>query len=802
MAEEKAPDNVVYVRDDAGQTIAVTPEQAARFDPTQILSKPQASNAYQAESNEAAARELLGTGLGPAAAGFVNELGVGIPAAAAGAIGERYLSPEDSARLNSALSGMSSLPGYGIGGAAGMVLPAFLSGGESLGARAASMAPLEIAGRAGERLAERFLPEAAGIMGTAARGAVKMAARGAYEGALLEAGHQIQESVLQNKPLTAESFVANVGEGALFGALFGGGFGAVGEVLGGAAKVVGSRVGGMGGESTVLKRLGYTASDLQGMDREARLKLVEEAGGIFKSKGKDFTAPTESLSKAAKEAAEDFAKVKSNVIQRLEREAPVSVPKAERLTNRLQDELVGPVRGTINELSVQKYVDKLSDELYSTSTRKGLGSYVDTTPSTGKFDLKSGKILKTESSGPAPFSGPEEMGQSSWKRIIDSRDQLAQRAAKGNPLDQQALAVLDNEIATAIEGAEQSYKIKGIAEEFKAATAGNKLAKELEDITAKKSVMDSMGGPSLSGKDAITMLGMAAVGHPVYAASLILGRQAGHVLERKLSPAIAQMAYDNAMAAKLGASVANGKSRIKDGVKKFFSSAGKSSGPYTYSIVRERKHLKGMDRKAIDKDIARTRELLGEEHRVRVNQYLSEQMAPISPELAAAAMEVYGRAAQYMSNNMPTSHSAVASTTLKKSFPKANSFDIKEIKFLQIKNVLSDPFSYLENPQDMTLTESRALQSVYPELFAEMVDDVQEAIFEMKQAGGYLPVEKITQLGIVLNTPVDTFLEPTFVNTIQSTFVQPEQQQQQQSSGPSQSMLAPAIMTPIDQMVM
>lgn len=109
----------------------------------------------------------------------------------------------------------------GVGTFAGALAPALLTGGAAaggeagLGARILAHSPAGLVSKVGGAIGE--LGEGAGLAGRVTAGT---AAAGA-EGALYGGGQYLTETALQDKPLSAEGFVAGMGHGALFGAPIG-----------------------------------------------------------------------------------------------------------------------------------------------------------------------------------------------------------------------------------------------------------------------------------------------------------------------------------------------------------------------------------------------------------------------------------------------------------------------------------------------------------------------------------------------------------------------------------------------------
>lgn len=154
-------------------------------------------------------------------------------------------------RFNPYLSGGSELAGA-IGGG---IATGLLTGGAGLGAGAGRLAArralspwmaADALGGVAERGAVRLLGE--GLAGRAGG----LAARGAAEGTVMGAGHEVSQSVLTNTPLTAERLLAGMGEGATGGAILGGGLGVLAHGLSAGGKaVLGKVLGGEGFESSI-----------------------------------------------------------------------------------------------------------------------------------------------------------------------------------------------------------------------------------------------------------------------------------------------------------------------------------------------------------------------------------------------------------------------------------------------------------------------------------------------------------------------------------------------------------------------
>jgi len=104
---------------------------------------------------------------------------------------------------------------------------------------AAALGDAAEAGVNGLRLGE-------GVLGAGLR----LGARGAAEGALMGAGHEVSQSALEDVPLTAERLLAGAWDGAKVGGALGGGMGLLGAGIGKAGRAI---IGEMSGEGESLE---------------------------------------------------------------------------------------------------------------------------------------------------------------------------------------------------------------------------------------------------------------------------------------------------------------------------------------------------------------------------------------------------------------------------------------------------------------------------------------------------------------------------------------------------------------------
>lgn len=152
-------------------------------------------------------------------------------------------------RYNPGVSTASEIGGNLVGG----VAAGLLTGGAGAGAAAETTAA-RLAARQAARAALSPWLAADALGGLAERGVARVAgegllgkalgtaARAGAEGGVMGAGHEVSQSILEDKPLVAERLLAGMGEGAGGGALLGGGLGLLGHGMSAAGKSVMGRV--------------------------------------------------------------------------------------------------------------------------------------------------------------------------------------------------------------------------------------------------------------------------------------------------------------------------------------------------------------------------------------------------------------------------------------------------------------------------------------------------------------------------------------------------------------------------------
>ena len=124
------------------------------------------------------------------------------------------------------------------------------------------------------------------------------------------------------------------------------------------------------------------------------------------------------------------------------------------------------------------------------------------------------------------------------------------------------------ESRAAAEGAGEAW----LAAQFQAASAQERMAKHLSEMTSRKLAAGS-GGLSqyFNPQDARSSLWLGALGHPASGAALLISKAVGRAVTDAVEPFLAQRSYEMAIGAKAAGSVAAVRSKAKEAIGKFFN---------------------------------------------------------------------------------------------------------------------------------------------------------------------------------------------------------------------------------------
>ncbi len=817
-----------YVKDVAGTVKRVADEHDLKVAQQAGLPQVSAQQAQADYNREIAAEQAhreLGT-TGEAIIGGLSGLTLGISPAVGAGIADAI---DPNAHGREFLSAASDTGAYKAGDFAGMVIPAFFSGGESLAAREAlqgaergvvsralASTPAGMLGRAGsqaERAITSFLPEASGVMGKAANEAMRYAARGSAEGAIVNLGHTIGDDVIHDKPLSAQSIAASGLEGALFGGLVGGVTGGVGSVMGSGIDAISGKVSGGVGErglGQMARRFGLSPADIEAAQKSpgGLEQVMKDWHQALESGGANFKSGMPEMGQVASKNISQFEATKGDIVGTLTKEAPAATPSVQRVEGRLQNEVLAQLQGTFGEREANKIAESVMKDL------RGMESPSYEVSMPGSEPLKPVRPTKPvwdsqspygKTPGPAFYSkynaemkaideastkyeselkayrasdigAPKALTTEpgSWQKWIESRDMLAAKAGNvGKGLTGElkaniykgALNIVDDELRNSMEAAAAQIEQPALAKSFAAAEAGIRINKAMAEAVSGKAasrIADSQ--PHLGPNDGNTMAWGALTGHPIGGVGIVALRGIGRIVRNRLEPHMAEAAYNMSIGAKAAGAVAGVKENISKATTKFFNKA--SVARAASMAARPDSTPKGFQA-AVDS----LQELTSAQHQQRMNEYANKLHEIGQEELGQEILATNQRAKEYLLFNMPANPKNQKAGSLRE-LPTPLSLDSKQFKFMTIHSAITKPVeTIVAGLEDGSLnrTQVNAIRYVYPNVIEATTEMVQSKIVETKAEGKFLPADKIATLGILLDAPVDTTLQKSFIDAVQAS---------------------------------
>ena len=637
---------------------------------------------------------------------------------------------------------------YTAGDVAGMLAPALLTGGESAAAegvgkgiiaRALGASPAGLLGSAGsgaEQLIGHFLPEA-GLFGKLGTPAIRMAARGATEGAIVNLSHTIADNVIQNKPLAAQSLLASGVDGALFGGLTGGILGGAGAVASAGLDAVGGRVAagtvGRGAEDQAghaLKRMGATESDLakfKAADGDL-VTTVKRLYNVIGEDGKNLASDTGTIRSTASKMADQYGAVAKDAIERLQSEsASVLDGRLAEMSTRIKTDLIGAYQGTVEQGNVARIFGQLNKEL---------------------------KGMKT------------------WEHWAKTREQLANRMQEASGVQQdvykRALNAFDGELESAMTKANPE-----LATTYQSAVTGQRNAQELFALTGKRTAQEA-GRASplhLNGADAATFgYSVLAGANPLVGAGIIAGKKIVGHLQAKLEPAMAESAYRSAIGAHAASAQVEIGNRLTSSLDKFLTGT-RLTADNEHAKPELSKQKLSYTMKSFNDAMDAADELTSQSHQAKVREMMQALTTAGHPDLAKEMGDTYGRAVAYVNQNKPKgrSNAAVRAGSIGK-LPQSMGLNTQDMKFIRQLHAMRDPqdaiFGGLERG-DLSRDAVRVAKYVIPDVMNMVVAKVYDRLVAYKEEGKFVPADKIAMLGVLLDAPLDSKLQSGFIDAVQ-----------------------------------
>lgn len=707
----------------AGKAVKLTPDQVANSAPGQNtpVSKEMAQDVTTGADSLQYVDQNWGTG-GQVAMGALDGATLGAGPALATKLG--FLDPEhlDAARQSGA---------YTAGEVGGFLIPALATGGESAIAKALARTPAGLVGNIGgraEQLVARLLPEA-GILGKTGTAAVKMAARGGSEGALMNVAHQASEDIIHNKPLSAQALLATGSEGFLFGGLLGGGLGAAGHLAGEATEKLankGMNAATRGGERSAgiaLGRVGQDAAE-HGATEAGAVGGVRAIRDLMEKGETSFAAPTSHIRDAMRRVAADEATTAKAALKELGDTAKPGIQPVQNLANEFQNEWKVMYSGTRDAVAAKGIYKKLVTEL---------------------------------------------KGASEWEHWASNRQSLARDlAASGEgtlqrQIYESALQKFDAEfLATGTQVNETAFK------KYAAAVTQQNLAESLVESTGRKLGAEAKkGNPLHLNQTDGGALGIATLlGNPLSGAGIVAARKITGYIQDKLEPVIAEYAARSAIGASAGAATAQVGERISGALRSFMRGGVRAGQNERAKATAGNKLSYTM--KGYDEAMRTVERLTSDAHQERVREYMADLTNAGHPELATQMGLGYGRALADIMANRPKNQMRDKGSLGK--LPKQLGLDTGTMKFLRRLHSMRDPVGTIVDGLEKGNLSRDAIASikyVMPDLHADLVSRAAQEAMALRSEGKFLPADKLALLGVALDHPVDSKLSAEFIGEVQ-----------------------------------
>lgn len=580
------------------------------------------------------------------------------------------------------------------------------------------------------------------------------------EGALYSAGRALSNDALGKEDLTAESFVAQVGAGALFGGVAGGALGA-GKSVAPMFKKIGS---------DISKRVSKTFDKLTSPE-EAAMNLVgdipskivkqERYMPDYKSRAVDYLKklPNEGLDSDSIAAASE--KYLNSTGKRLESVAkeldsatvknPLLLPRSKQFYSPIVDDLNGllaeyDVLGKVSKTATAP-IRTMRDEYMKRALRSERLSF-DQINKERKFI---GKMLSKFKKSPDPTLGLEgaSAAYGAYRRQIDNITERAAFATK-DPATRQLFQDLKS--------LNRDYEIGSVL------NPKLKLKAERGESVGMKDLLTMLVAFDLSGTaGALAGIGKVAFKRNTLQNLALKGDLAliNSNIQKKISstvPAIISAAKTAGRGVKFASLYALNQSG-------FSTTRDQNTGKI--KLAENKKEAFQNIRDNITELATNSDKLFDSLSRgtYKLNAH--------APEIGAYASTTATRAINFLFDKMPKDPNGTALMPFDRPYEPSS---MELAKFERYVQAVENPMSVLDEAQNGTLTQEHveALKAVYPVIYGEIRSKVYDEIAthgkEFK-----VPYNRKIQLGTLLDLPLDTSLNPTFIAAMQNSFLPTEQ---------------------------
>lgn len=640
-------------------------------------------------------------------------------------------------------------------------------------------AAISAIGNSVEQGAARLLANTAskGVIGRALATGGELAARGAAEGALINASNYIGDSMLQDHDLAAEKLFASVGSGALGGALSGAALGAAGSLAKSAVGGVASNVSRVLGKGEAAASV---ADDVLAKAPKSSIEAVRESAydRAWRALGGRKAFATEAnkyLPNGTNDVGE--ALLRHGVI-----DTKAGIAEAARngtseaLAARIEAPLatVGKRLGEITENSGAKVsasaIEKAIDDVLVPLQKKAGFESIASSVESYKTSLLDG--LEVSALSKSPTVARQEV---SVQRLLEQRkalDELVYR--EGMPLNPSARIEELRAIRSNIEGVitsaldEASGKVPGalkseytqLKRDYQALRIAQKAATDAADRGAANrtfSLTDKIIGSAAGGASAVLgggLLGLAAGEATAFASKMI--RERGDAATAVLLHRASEM------------------SAVKSLLGKFDSQLGRSAK----GLLAAPKARPLPEKTPTEGVIPRAQKIMQQVAEARANPQAyaaritkeTERLAAVAPKLASAYTATAIRASEFLASKMP----ATAQPDPLNPHRKPRLTDADAAKLVRYASYTDRPMLFFEEVERGKLTRegAEAAAALMPKAFDELRMRTAQALADLQVRGVEVPYAQRERLGLLLGFPAVAAQRPEHMVFLQSNVQQ------------------------------
>lgn len=681
--------------------------------------------------------------------------------------------PEQAAALLRAYREQSPIAGL-AGELTGYVLPT--PAGKALGA----------AGKLAETGAARLVGKGAtSLLGRAAQGAATLGARGAVEGGVLGAQQELSEEVLGNEKLNAEKLLASTGRGMLAGGVALGAIGGAAPIAkAGANALAQASIRKLGGEGETLSEV------FQSLKNNAVFKAI---GGETASAVRNAERLEGGAQRIARDVSSELEKAGGKSWVKLGPEAI-----AEKVESRLE-----AVGNQIGEL--RSKLDAYAEKTGVRPNPEGFASRVSKEVIEPIAAMPGREALVSKLQGYVD-SFVEKSGKSPsfklWENFRKDLDSQIKWSARAGDVSTDALksvrGILENEYEKTAESAAQSVGGK-FADEHRELKRVYQSLKVADDLVRDK-IVKATNRAAFGLSDYAAAAAGAAAGGP---AGLLAGvakkvwRDKGHEIMADVYGKLAKLTEVQAKIQSFDASIDRGIKGFTQGKAvpplgaatqvPAAASAGLFKGKAKYDMVR--------------KTVERVATLAA--NPAALSQHVAMHTQPIAmhaPNTSMAMAQTSGRAIAYLQKNAPQDQGNPS--PLQPQLQKPTYSDTDVAAYARRLAAIENPLSILDDMRHNRLTPEAvdAVRQVYPGVFRQLQVKMQETVAQSKEK---IPYDKIVQMSVLFETPLDGTMEPGFIKAVQAAFAEQQAQKPAKSAvvaGKQAIRISQMMKTPTEQL--